>query len=47
LAEEMERIKPVVELLDSEGKLLDAQEAGEEGFARYWVRVGTPHWVFV
>ncbi|KAF8156934.1 hypothetical protein B0H34DRAFT_479030 [Crassisporium funariophilum] len=46
-AEEMGKIEPQVDLPDKEGKVLEEGEEGDEEFARYGIRVATPHWVFV
>jgi hypothetical protein len=47
-AEEMETVRPVIEIPDAEGRVLGEGEDGvSEDFARYGIRIAEPHWVFV
>lgn len=46
-AEEVEKLELTVELPDAEGKVLSGEEEGDEDFAKYGIRVASPHWTFV
>ena len=46
-AEEMGKLDPVVKLPGENGEYLSEEELGDEDFARYGIKVATPHWVFV